>query len=300
MQQRDNLDHQAVEAARQHMGAFAWPTVVFAGAVISSYVATLVLTAAGIMPLLLATPLAALLTYLAYTVLHESVHGTISGSNTSLRWLNEALGYMAAWILLIPMTAHRHEHLAHHRNTNKRDDDPDFVVADMCRSPLNLIRLTPQVLWKQFDYYLKHRWGRGPRSQDLTLCVEIAAALAPRLAFVAAGFWLEGLALFLVAWLLGTTLLLYLFAYIVHTPHEEVGRYVDTSTILVEGPLGRIVTWLWVYQNYHSIHHLFPRVPFYRYPALFTAIEQTMVTRGAPVYRLGLRGMQDRVGFEGT
>jgi beta-carotene hydroxylase len=68
---------------------------------------------------------------------------------------------------------------------------------------------------------------------------------------------------------------------------------VDTSTILVpDNILGRLVTLAWVYQNYHSIHHLFPRVPFYRYPALFNDIEDTMVARGAPIYRLGWRGLE--------
>ena len=162
----------------------------------------------------------------------------------------------------------------------------------MLKSPLNLVKLTPQVTWYQYAYYFANRWGRGPRSQDITLCLEVFAVLAPRLALVAAGFALEGLALFIVAWAAGITLLLYLFAYVVHTPHEAVGRYVDTSTILVPGALGKLVTWLWVYQNYHSIHHLFPRVPFYRYPALFADIEPIMVARGAPVYRLGVQGMQ--------
>ncbi len=49
---------------------------------------------------------------------------------------------------------------------------------------------------------------------------------------------------------------MFLFAYIVHTPHESVGRYVDTSTFVVGGPAGKLITLLWGYQNYHSIHHL--------------------------------------------
>ncbi len=292
MQQKDKLDQQAIVAAKEHMGGFAWPTVIFAGTVIAGYLATLALGFAGILSLWLAVPLVAVLTYLAYTVLHESAHGTISGSNTSRRWLNEALGYAAAWILMIPLTAHRHEHLVHHRNTNDDEGDPDFIVSSMFKSPLQMFMLAPQLLWKQFEYYLNNRWGRGPRSQDRILCLEIFVALLPRLGLIAVGFWVEGLALFLLAWLAGITLLMYLFAYIVHRPHEDRGRYVDTSTIIVEGPLGTIITWLWVYQNYHSIHHLFPRVPFYRYPALFGEIEGIMAQKGAPIYRLGFRGLR--------
>lgn len=297
MKQSGNLDQRALESARRYMGAAAWPTVVFAALVITGYLGTLALTAAGAVPLWLAMPVVAVLTYLSYTILHESAHGSISGANPSLRWLNEALGYGAAWILMIPLTAHRHEHLAHHRSTNDPDDDPDFIVANMAKSPLGAVQSALRVYYGQYRYYFSHRWGRGTRSQNLILCVEVIAALTPRLAFCAAGFWLEGMALLLVAWLAGLTLVLCLFAYIVHRPHRAVGRYVDTSTILVEGPLGRVVTWLWVYQNYHSIHHLFPRVPFYRYPAVFAEIEQIMVAKGAPIYRLGTRGLQPRDGI---
>jgi len=124
------------------------------------------------------------------------------------------------------------------------------------------------------------------------LCIEVCAALIPRLAFIAAGFWLEGLALFVLAWIAGVALLMFLFAYIVHTPHASVGRYVDTSTFVANGAIGKIVTVLWGYQNYHSIHHLFPRVPFYYYRRLFGDIEDTMIAKGAPIYQLSAAGAQ--------
>ena len=113
----------------------------------------------------------------------------------------------------------------------------------------------------------------------------------PRLAFVALGYWVEGAALFLVGGLGGVLLTMYLFAYLVHTPHEAEGRYLDTSTIIIPGRLGRVLTLAWGFQNYHSIHHLFPRVPFYRYCQVFDEIEDVMNARGAPIYRLGGSGL---------
>jgi len=297
MNKPDALDQQALAAAQQYMGKLAWPTILLGAAVGAVYVLTPLLLIAGVMPLAVAFLLMAASTYAAYTVLHEAAHGSISGSHTSLRWVNEALGYMAAWILMIPLTAHRHEHLAHHRNTNKPDEDPDFIVANMAGSPLLAAWAAVRVFLSQYQYYYKHRWGKGPRAQDRRLCLEIVAAVVPRLAFVAAGFWLEGLTLFVLAWLAGLALLMFLFAYIVHTPHESVGRYVDTSTFVVDGLPGRVVTALWGYQNYHSIHHLFPRVPFYYYPRLFGEIQDTMVAKGAPIYRLNSRGTRSYHGL---
>jgi beta-carotene hydroxylase len=105
------------------------------------------------------------------------------------------------------------------------------------------------------------------------------------------GHWVEGVALFVFGWMIGAIVLLYLFAYVVHRPHEQVGRYVDTSTILLPQPLDTLLTWLWLFQNYHSIHHLFPRVPFYKYAQLYGELEDIMLAKGAPIHRASIRGL---------
>lgn len=274
------------------MAAVAWPTVILSLVVGLSYLAIVVMALTGFLSLWLAVPAIAVLTYLSYTVAHESVHGSISGNNRSLRWMNKALGYMAAWILMIPLTAHRHEHMAHHRNTNDRERDPDYPVVRMQGSLPAAALAAVQIAIGQFSHYFRYHWKTAPTKQNLVLCLEVAAAMLPRLAVFASGYWVEGLALFVLAWLIGVTVLLYLFAYIVHRPHEQVGRYVDTSTILLPGPLGRLLTWLWMFQNYHSIHHLFPRVPFYHYARLYEEIEDIMAAKGTPVYRVTARGLQ--------
>ena len=297
MQAVDTLDQQARARAKAYMGATAWPTVLLGVAVTASYAATLLLTLIQIIPILLALPLLTVLTYLAYTVMHDAVHGSINGSNASLRWLNETMGYLAGQILMIPLTAHRHEHLAHHRNTNDIDADPDHHISDITRSPLAAMRAAGRSVVNQYTYYLKHRWPVAAKSQNLYFTLETVVALAWRLAFMAQGFWLEGALLFLVSGLGGVMILMYLFAYIVHRPHQNQGRYLDTSTIVLPGLTGRIMTALWCYQNYHSIHHLFPRIPFYKYRALFEEIEDIMVTKEAPVYRMGLRGLQPQTSF---
>lgn len=292
MNKTDKLDLQALQSAKNYMGRFAWPTVVLGVVVFVSYVITPLLVASGQLSLLAGFCLMSVLVYASYTVLHEAAHGTISGSHSSLRWVNELMGYLAAWVLMIPLTAHRHEHLAHHRHTNDEAGDPDYIVGNITRSPVSAALVAISVLKKQFTYYLSERWSRAPRSQNINLCLEIFAALAPRLIFCAAGYWVEGLVLFILAEIVGLVILLYLFAYIVHKPHDKIGRFVDTSTILARGPAGKVISLLWGYQNYHSIHHLFPRVPFYTYPALYGDIEDVMREKGAPIYTLDARGIQ--------
>ena len=293
MSKTDQLDRQAAAGASRYMGVVAWPTVALGVVLGVSYPAVVAMAMSGYLVLWLAVPLAAVITYLSYTVLHESVHGSITGSRESLRWLNRALGYVAAWITMIPLTAHRHEHIAHHRYANDEAHDPDFHIGEMRDSLLAPPRAALRAWVSQFSYYAENRWNKAPTSEKIQLGLEVIVALAPRLALIVAGYWVEGLAVFVLAWLIGAMGLLYLFAYIVHRPHEQIGRYGDTSTILVPRAWRRLLTWLWMYQNYHSIHHLFPRVPFYRYPDVYREIEGVMVVKRAPVYQISMRGLKE-------
>jgi beta-carotene hydroxylase len=276
------------------MGSVAWPTVVLGLLFAATYVATVALSLAGLLSLWLAVPLAALVTYLSYTILHESVHGSIAGKHRSLRWLNKAMGYVAAWITMIPVTAHRYEHMAHHRYANDEKRDPDFHMGSMHDSLWAPVRAALQAWFSQFMYYAQHRWADAPPRQNAILCLEVAAAVLPRLAVILAGYWVEGLALFVVAWILGAIILIYFFAYVVHRPHDQVGRYLDTATILPprSAPMRSAVNWFWMFQNYHSVHHLFPRVPFYRYAELYEEIEGVMQAKQAPIYSISIRGLK--------
>jgi beta-carotene hydroxylase len=293
MSKTDRLDKQAVASASTFMGMVAWPTVIIGLLLGVAYIAAVALALTGFVPVWIAVPVVAVVTYLSYTVLHESVHGSIGGNRRSFRWLNKAMGYVAAWITMIPLTAHRYEHMAHHRYANDEQKDPDFHMGSMGDSPLAAVRAALQAWISQFTWYAKHRWADAPPRQNLVLCLEVAAALLPRLAVILAGYWVEGLALFVLAWIIGAIILVYLFAYVVHQPHEQVGRYVDTATILPpESPILQAgLNWLWMFQNYHSIHHLFPRVPFYKYAELYDEIEDVMVARNAPIYTISLRGV---------
>ncbi len=292
MTESDVLDQKAVVAAKRYMSAVAWPTVILGFVVVISYVVTVALTILGVLSLWLAVPIVAALTYASYTVAHDSIHGSISGNNPSFKWLNRAMGYLAAWILMIPLTAHRHEHMDHHRHTNDPERDPDYPVAGMRGSVVGAVKAAIRIVYGQFSHYSRYRWRQAPARQNVVLFVETLAAAVPRIAVFASGFWLEGLLLFGLAWLIGVMGLLYLFAYIVHRPHDQVGRYVDTSTIVLKGPFGPLLTWLWCFQNYHTIHHLFPRVPFYHYARLYHEIEEILVAKGTPIYQVTARGLR--------
>jgi beta-carotene hydroxylase len=196
------------------------------------------------------------------------------------------------FILGFPFSGHRYEHIAHHRHTNHAELDPDFQIGDMGRSPLHAVRSAFRLLSGQYGYYLKHQWHRASAREKSVMATETVLAWAARIAFMAQGYWMEGVLMFVVGSLLGLIALIYLFAYIVHRPHTAVERYLDTSTIVLRGPANNLLTWCWLFQNYHSIHHLFPKVPFYKYKALFEEIEPIMRAKGAPIYELTGGGLK--------
>jgi len=50
--------------------------------------------------------------------------------------------------------------------------------------------------------------------------------------------------------------------------------------------LDTLMTLLCVYHNYHAIHHLYPKVPFFRYRRVYRALESYLVGSGVPVKQL--------------
>jgi beta-carotene hydroxylase len=82
--------------------------------------------------------------------------------------------------------------------------------------------------------------------------------------------------------------LAFLFDWLVHNPHEQpvTERYRATNAFLFRRA-HRTLTWLYLWQNFHLIHHLFPRVPFYRYETVFDRIRPLLNARGANVKTVG-------------
>jgi beta-carotene hydroxylase len=85
---------------------------------------------------------------------------------------------------------------------------------------------------------------------------------------------------------MGAFMLVILFAWLVHRPYNKTKRYENTSTFVFPGISDSIITWMWLFQNYHSVHHLFPKVPFYKYRELYLKIENVMIKKNAPIIRI--------------
>ena len=90
----------------------------------------------------------------------------------------------------------------------------------------------------------------------------------------------------IVGQLIGNAVLVTLFARSVRHPHAEQERMHTTTVYRAQTALDTVMTVLWGYQNYHVIHHLYPKVPFFRYRRVYRALEPYLVGSGVPVKQL--------------
>lgn len=259
--------------------ALAWPTV-------GLYVGTLALIAAEVYGVLaggwtpwLTVPMGAAGTFLMFSVLHESTHHAIS-TNTRV---NNAFGHAAvpfvASYATFPLI--KFIHIEHHRNTNEsKTVDPDAWTSEGPWWQLPFRWATIDVWYLVF--YLKGILNR-PRLEAVTTVVYFAAVVATLGLFVNAGYGTEVLFLYLLPQRLGLIVLAWWFDYLPHhglvaTQRED--KYQATRVrVGGEGWL----TPLFVYQNYHLVHHLHPSVPFYRYIRAWRRNEQAYLDRNAAI-----------------
>lgn len=276
------LNKQAIDAARQHMNQLGWPTVLLVAFVLAGLATTLGLFAAGLLSAWIATPLVAGLTYMSYTPLHEAAHANIHGGRDELKWLNDLCGYLVAPIIAVPYASHTVEHFTHHRFTNQPDKDPDFVVSRMANGPFSAIVAAIVFLWGQNSFFVQHHWGKATRKEQLIYTAEVAFSIGWRAAFIALVAQPGAAVVVLLGYFLGAMFTAYWFAYRPHIPYKDPTRYRNTNSLIMPKWM-KPFEWFWLGQNLHSIHHLFPRVPFYRYHALHREIEPIMRAHGTPI-----------------
>lgn len=260
---------------RQHTGGLAWPTL---GLVALLAVCTAGLQLAGWLgwlPLWAVTPALIGVAYLWFTPLHEAVHGNIGGSRR-LAWIDGAVGWLSSLAFVAPYPAFKAVHLQHHGTVNQPRHDPDLWVRGSHPVALaaRCLTVVPHYYWR-FVSELSGRSAAG-RAALRHAAVAVIGIGGLCTALVATGHWIELLALWIVPGWLASGLLALAFDWLPHHPHHGTGRF-DNARILDGGPLLAV---LMVGQDAHLVHHLWPRVPFYRYHRVLAATRGELIARG--------------------
>lgn len=223
--------------------------------------------------------------YASFTVLHEAGHGNIFQANHRLKKLEPYIGWLSCLPLLVfPYRVFKVIHDRHHAFTNNPDLDPDYygeinswgqALQHSLMIPYHYYRMCAVVLQDEPEVKAALR---NTHYYLATMLLLFGAA-------VVWGFGVE-LALYVIApATLTLVILTFFFDYIPHQPHRSLDRHRNT----------RVFTGFWynillLGQNFHLIHHMFPRLPWYQYRRVFHVIEDELIKRQAPIENLHAKG----------
>lgn len=256
----------------------AWPTVVLAASCVLATIAGVSGTIAGVVSPWLGAAIVFVAAFAAFTPMHDASHRSVSRH----RLLNEVVGRVCSAVLLSPYVAFRYVHLEHHKHTNHPEHDPDFYSG---KGPALLLPL--RWLTQDLHYYVLiiRQWKQRPAAERIELVITVAAIAAGISALVASGHGLTLLLVWLIPVRFAIAALALSFDYLPHVPHQTLAsedRFEATRIIIAPG-----LTALFLFQNYHLIHHLYPGIPFYRYRKVYEAKREWLQERGAQVWQLG-------------
>jgi len=221
-----------------------------------------------------------------FAPLHECIHRTAF----KRRAFNEAFGFVAGLLLLLPQEYFRAFHFAHHRFTQDPARDPELASP----KPRNLGRWLWQAsglpYWiAEIRAIIGHALGRMPETfysndrQHNAVILEARIALAIYAAVAVVSLWVRSdaaLVYWVVPALLGQPALrLYLMAEHTLCPLSD-DMLENTRTTYTNGFV-RFLAWN---MPYHAEHHAFPAVPFHRLPEVNRTIRDRLKST-APGYR---------------
>ena len=198
--------------------------------------------------------------------MHDAGHGNIVKIGSKLKPLETILGWVSSLpLLMAPYRAFQRMHDRHHAFTNDPERDPDhFGHSDSWLLVVRSALILPiRYHWMIFT---KLRHIKVIRATYPTTGLYFLFVGGCLWSFTKAGYGLEVVTFALVPSVIATLLLATFFDYIPHHPHRSLDPYHGSR--IYTGPLLNL---LLLGQNYHLIHHLYPRVPWYLYKGLLGA-----------------------------
>ena len=263
----------------ERVPSLAWPTVAL-------YVGTLGLFALEMYGVFVAgwshwvtVPMGTAVTFLMFSVSHESTHHAIS-TNTKLNnfFGHISIPFFVLWALF-PLL--KFIHIEHHRNTNEsKTIDPDAWCEEgpAWQLPLRWITID---LW-YLVFYLRRIRSR-PLRESVSSVTWLLIVMGAFAGVTAAGYGAELLWAYLIPQRLGILVLAWWFDYLPHNGLEATQREDKYRATRVRVGAEGVLTPLFVYQNYHLVHHLHPSVPFYRYVRAWRRNERAYLDRNAAI-----------------
>jgi len=263
-------------------------------------------------------PVSILGTYTLFPVIHDGSHRTISSNIL----YNEVISYTAGVpFFFAPFPTWRFIHLRHHQFTNIPEKDPDYYAGGGIENKLYLpVRWITYVM-HYYIYVIKELYKTlyasiskkllKNNSYELTNFKNItmdpsinsnAKILAMTIISILINVFISVYAFkndffndLAVLWIIPSALtiiiLVILFDYLPHRHYEtdiRESKYKSTNMTHglfdTSGRVNKCIAFLTCNQlTYHNIHHLYPRVPFYKYPDIWEKESDRLIELGTNI-----------------
>jgi beta-carotene hydroxylase len=247
----------------------AWPALVMWVGLNVAFLCSYYFGGTGQIPLWAGMLINSVVGYAAFSVVHDSVHRSISSNTIVNDWTGQlALLLVAPYVTL---SLFRWGHILHHRFANG-PKDPDIVLhGPWWQLPFR---------WMFIDIiYLHHAIRHGDKISKPFLVKSLcfgALFIAAAVALIAAGYGMDVLMLWFVPSRIIFLMLGFSFFWLPHVPHDVTQEENFTQATTIRLGLEWFMGPLLQNQNFHLIHHLFPMTPFYNNDKVWRLLESEL------------------------
>ncbi|MGF1501744.1 MAG: fatty acid desaturase [Paracoccaceae bacterium] len=227
-----------------------------------------------------------------YAGQHELSHGTPFAT----KWVNVALGRLIGFLMLYPRDFDRIQHFAHHQWTQNWSRDGELARAPYTLRSYLLWLLGPSYWWSRIGRLV--RLARGVvvepyiREDERALVIREARLHVAGYAAVAALSLATGSGAALILWLapmMATKVVHQLQNTIEHLGLSHEDNILENTRSTRTNALMR---WLCWNMQYHTAHHAFPSVPFWKLQQLNARMTEGA---GTPPWSMGYLEFQRQV-----
>lgn len=262
---------------------YSWPCILLAIFCVGSVLVIDALALTGKIALLSACALLTFAYYWFFSVIHDGVHRSICKDKN----LNDLIGRVIIFAFAPYASIHlfRWAHMEHHRFTNDAGDPDSWSHGAWWTLPFR---------WMTIDFYYGYRALSSDNPQVKKVFREsvpmIVVGLALIAVLIALGYGIEYLLLWFVPTRIAFMFIGYSFFWLPHAHWPDPDRDIRQSenlTLATTLRLGNegIFNWLYQYQNYHLIHHLWPTTPFYNNERVWQLLKPEFLQRDLAIVK---------------